>query len=250
MASAPTCGPQTFLDHGRSAHVDRWDGERAITVEQRNLDFLNALVNRICKVLVGAEKFALEMFSKLKDPRYRSLPEELIFLHAEEILEMYPELPRKQRETAVLQKNPALSIVGIGWPLKGGYRTRCAQPTTIGSPTPAKKPALPAQGLNGDILVWNPVTKRRHELTSMGVRVTKETLRQQLELSKQFDFRQLPYHRAILEDRIPLFDRRRHRTVAHANALAAEACLGEVSVTGVAKILKEICAKKDSFVLE
>ena len=105
MASAPTCGPQTFLDHGRSAHVDRWDGERAITVEQRNLDFLNALVNRICKVLVGAEKFALEMFSKLKDPRYRSLPEELIFLHAEEILEMYPELPRKQRETAPAEES-------------------------------------------------------------------------------------------------------------------------------------------------
>ena len=105
-------------------------------------------------------------------------------------------------------------------------------------------------GLNGDILVWNPVTKRRHELSSMGIRVTKDTLKQQLELSHQLDFLQLPYHRAILEDRIPLSiggGIGQSRTLM---LLLRKAHLGEVSVTVWPKILKEICARKDIFVLE
>ena len=124
------------------------------------------MVNRIWKVLVGAEKFALEMFPKLKDPRYPSPPEELIFLHAEEILDMYPDLPRKQRETAVLQKYPAIFIGGIGWPLKDGYphEMRAADYDDWVTDT-SKETGSATHGLNGDILVWNPVTKRRHELT-------------------------------------------------------------------------------------
>ena len=89
--------------------------------EQRNLEFLKAIVSKIWKVIVGAEKFAQSLFPQLKDPRYPNLPENLTFLHAEEILDMYPDLPRKQRETTVLQKYPAVFIVGIGWPLKDGY---------------------------------------------------------------------------------------------------------------------------------
>lgn len=103
-----------FLDHDHSAYVDQWDWERVIAVEQRNLAFLKGIVSKIWKVLVGAEKFAFEMFPQLKDPRYPALPDELIFLHAEEILEMYPDLPRKQRETEVLKKYPAVFIIGIG----------------------------------------------------------------------------------------------------------------------------------------
>src|SRR5215470_15396442 len=110
-----------FLDHDHSAYVDQWDWERVITAEQRNLDFLKAVISKIWKVLVGAERFALEMFPNLKDSRYPNLPEQLMFLHAEEILEMYPDLPRKRRETAILQKYPAIFIIGIGWPLKDGY---------------------------------------------------------------------------------------------------------------------------------
>src|SRR5689334_2521152 len=110
-----------FLDHDHSCYVDQWDWERVITAEQRNIAFLKDIVGRIWKVLVGAEKFAQEMFPALKDPRYPNLPEKLTFLHAEEILDMYPDLPRKQRETAILQKYPAVFIIGIGWPLKDGY---------------------------------------------------------------------------------------------------------------------------------
>ncbi len=110
-----------FLDHDHSCYVDQWDWERAIKAEDRNLNFLKGVVNKIWKVLVGAEKFAQEMFPELRDPRYPNLPEKLTFLHAEEILEMFPDLPRKQRETQILQKYPAVFIVGIGWPLADGY---------------------------------------------------------------------------------------------------------------------------------
>ncbi len=110
-----------FLDHDHSAYVDQWDWERSIRSEQRNLDFLKSIVAKIWQVLVGAEKLAQSLFPQLKDPRFPDLPETLTFLHAEEILEMYPDLPRKQRETAILQKYPAVFIIGIGWPLRDGY---------------------------------------------------------------------------------------------------------------------------------
>ncbi|HVM42479.1 MAG TPA: hypothetical protein VMT77_03180, partial [Gemmatimonadales bacterium] len=171
-----------FLDHDHSSYVDQWDWERTITADQRNLAFLKDVVRRIWKVIVGAEKQVMEMFPKLRDPRYPPLPDELKFLHAEEILDMYPDLPRKQRETQILQKYPAVFIIGIGWVLKDGYphEMRAADYDDWVTPTKSDD-GKPMHGLNGDILVWNPVTKRRHELSSMGIRVTKETLKQQLE---------------------------------------------------------------------
>ena len=240
-----------FLDHDHSAYVDQWDWERAITPEMRNLKFLREVVGRIWKVIVGAERFALDMFPRLEDPRYPRLPETLTFLHAEEILEMFPDLPRKQRETQILQKYPAIFIIGIGWPLADGFphEMRAADYDDWITDTSAES-GRATHGLNGDILVWNPVTRRRHELTSMGIRVTKETLRRQLEMSKQNDFLRLPYHRAILEDRIPLSiggGIGQSRTLM---LLLRKAHLGEVSVTVWPKILKEICAKKNIFVLE
>src|SRR5215469_4164673 len=110
-----------FLDHDHSAYVDQWDWERAITAEQRNLGFLKDIVRRIWKALVGAERHVQELFPALKDKRYPNLPEQLTFLHAEDILDMFPDLPRKQRETAILQRFPAIFIIGIGWTLRDGY---------------------------------------------------------------------------------------------------------------------------------
>jgi len=240
-----------FLDHDHSAYVDQWDWERAVTAEQRNLSFLKAIVSKIWKVLVGAEKFAFEMFPKLKDRRYPTLPKDLTFLHAEEILEMYPDLPRKQRETEVLKNYPAIFIIGIGWPLKDGYphEMRAADYDDWVTDT-SKETAADTHGLNGDILVWNHVTNRRHELTSMGIRVTAETLKKQLELSRQLDFLKLPYHQAILNNEIPLSiggGIGQSRTLM---LLLRKAHLGEVSVTVWPKVLKEMCAKKNILVLE
>ena len=240
-----------FLDHDHSSYVDQWDWERTITADQRNLAFLKDVVRRIWKVIVGAEKHVMDMYPKLRDPRYPPLPQELKFLHAEEILAMYPDLPRKQRETQILQKYPAVFIIGIGWVLKDGYphEMRAADYDDWVTPTKAED-GTPMHGLNGDILVWNPVTKRRHELSSMGIRVTKETLKQQLEISGQLDFLKLPYHQAILKDEIPLSiggGIGQSRTVMY---LLRKAHLGEVSVTVWPEELNRICEQRNIFVLK
>lgn len=117
----------------------------------------------------------------------------------------YPNLPRKQRETAILQEYPAVFIYGIGWTLADGYphEMRAADYDDWVTETVAKD-GRPMHGLNGDILVWNPVTRRRHELSSMGIRVNKQTLVQQLDITNQLHFLDMPYHQAILNDNIPL----------------------------------------------
>ena len=241
-----------FLDHDHSCYVDQWDWERVISPDQRTVRFLELVVRRIWKVLVGAEKFAQEMFPQLKDPRFPNLPEELTFLQAEDILDMYPDLPRKQRETKVLREYaPAVFIVGIGWPLKDGYphENRAADYDDWITDT-SLETGKETHGLNGDILVWNPVTKRRHELTSMGIRVNPETLKKQLEMANLLDNLKFPYHQAIMNNLIPQSiggGIGQSRTLM---LLLRKAHLGEVSVTVWPKILKDLCAKKNIFVLE
>ena len=240
-----------FLDHDHSSYVDQWDWERVITADQRNLEFLKDIVRKIWKVIRGAGIYAREHFPELDSDKYPDFPEELKFLHAEEILEMYPELPRKQRETKIIQEYPALFIIGIGWILKDGYphEMRAADYDDWATPTVTIN-GQTMYGLNGDILVWNPVTRRRHELTSMGIRVTKETLKQQLEITDQLDFLELPYHQAILNDQIPLSiggGIGQSRTYMY---LLRTAHIGEVSVTVWPRAFKEICAKKNIHVLE
>jgi len=240
-----------FLDHDHSAYVDQWDWERVVTAEQRNLEFLKAIVRKIWKVLVGAEKFAQEMFPELRQPRYPNLPEELTFLHAEEILAMYPDLPRKRRETVILQKHPAIFIIGIGWPLLDGlpHENRATDYDDWVTDT-SKQTLRDTHGLNGDILVWDHVTQRRHELSSMGIRVNAETLRRQLEISNLLDNLKFPYHQGIINNELPLSiggGIGQSRTLM---LLLRKAHLGEVSVTVWPKVLKEMCARKNIFVLE
>ena len=240
-----------FLDHDHSAYVDQWDWERVISAGDRNLASLKDIVRRIWHVLVGAEKFVQDLFPVLRDPRFPNLPEEITFLHAEEILEMFPDLPRKQRETEILQKHPAIFIIGIGWPLKDGYphENRAADYDDWITET-RNETRKDTRGLNGDILVWNSVTKRRHELSSMGIRVNAETLRRQLEMANLTGNLQFPYHQAIIHNDLPLSiggGIGQSRTLM---LLLRKAHLGEVSVTVWPKILKEMCAKKNIFVLE
>ena len=241
-----------FLDHDHSVYVDQWDWERVITEDDRNLDFLKDIVNKLWKVIRGAGKMAQERFPKLKTNKYPDFPEQLTFLHAEEMLDWYPDLPRKAREIRTLmEKSSAIFIIGIGWPLKDGYphEMRAADYDDWTTETIVKG-GEQYHGLNGDILVWNPVTRRRHELTSMGIRVTKETLKIQLKMSGQEEFLNFPYHQAILNDEIPLSigggigESRTHMY------LLRTAHIGEVEVSVWPKILKDMCAKRNIHVLE
>jgi aspartate--ammonia ligase len=240
-----------FLDHDHSAYVDQWDWESVITADQRNLDYLKQVVRTIWNVLRGAETHVQDLFPQLRDERYPNLPEEITFLHAEDLLARYPDLPRKQRETAILQEYPAIFIIGIGWTLADGYphELRAADYDDWATPT-LTEDGRPMHGLNGDILVWNHVTNRRHELTSMGIRVDADTLRRQLEITGQLDWLQLPYHRGIVSGELPLSIGGGIGQSRTQILLLRKAHLGEVSVTVWPKILKEMCARHNIHVID
>ena len=240
-----------FLDHDHSAYVDQWDWERVITAEHRNLAFLKEVVGSIWKVLVGAERFAQEMFPQLQG---WAIPQS-----AGET-----DVPARRRNPRYVPRSAAQAAGDEGaanvpghlhyWDwlaIKDGYphENRAADYDDWVTDT-SKETGKPTHGINGDILVWNHVTKRRHELTSMGIRVTAETLKLQLEMAHQLSLMNMPYHQGILTGRIPLSiggGIGQSRTLM---LLLRKAHLGEVSVTVWPKILKEICAKKNIFVLE
>lgn len=240
-----------FLDHDHSSYVDQWDWEKVINAEDRNLDYLKDTVTKIWKVLKGAETHIQKLYPQLKTNKYPDLPDKLKFIHAEEILDMYPDLPRKARETEILQKYPAVFIIGIGWTLQDGYphEMRAADYDDWVTET-VSADGKPMHGLNGDILVWNPITKRRHELTSMGIRVTKDILKQQLKITGQEDFLNMPYHKMIINDEIPLSIGGGIGQSRVYSLILKKAHLGECSVTVWPQILKNICRKKNIYVLE
>jgi len=240
-----------FLDHDHSCYVTQWDWEMVITEDQRNLDYLTEVVKKLWKVIKGAETHVQSLYPQLQTDKYPDLADELYFIHAEDLLARYPDMPRKQRETAILQDHPAVFIYGIGHTLADGYphELRAADYDDWITPT-VSEDGRPMHGLNGDILVWNPVTKRRHELSSMGIRVTKDTLRQQLKITGQLDFLDFPYHQAILNDEIPLSiggGIGQSRTLM---ILLKKAALGEVEVSIWPKILRDMCAERNIHLLE
>ena len=240
-----------FLDHDHSAYVDQWDWELAITKEQRNLQFLKKVVEKIWKVIKGAEIHVQKLFPQLKTDKYPDLPDKLTFLHAEDILAKYPDLPRKERETRIVQEYPAVFIYGIGWTLKDGYphEMRAADYDDWVTDTSAET-HKDTHGINGDILVWNPVTKRRHELTSMGIRVNADTLKMQLEMTNQTHLMKLPYHQGVLNNQLPLSIGGGVGQSRTFMLLLKKAHLGEVSATVWPKILKDMCHRKNIHVIE
>jgi aspartate--ammonia ligase len=240
-----------FLDHDHSAYVDQWDWEQVITDKERNLDYLTMIVKKIWKVLKSAEEYIQAMFPQLIDSRYPNLPAELTFIHAEDLLAMYPDLPRKKRETEIIKKYGAVFIYGIGWTLADGnpHEMRAADYDDWVTET-VSKDGRKMHGLNGDILVWNPITERRHELTSMGIRVNPDTLMKQLHLTDQLNFLELPYHKAIMEGKIPLSIGGGIGQSRTTMLLLKKAHIGEVSVSVWPQKLKDICEAKNIFVLE
>ncbi len=239
------------LDHDHSAYVDQWDWEQVITEEDRNLEYLTAVVNKIWKVLTGAERMVMDKYPELQDPRFPPLPEKLQFIHAEEILARYPDLPRKERETKIIEEHGAVFIYGIGWVLDDGYphEMRAADYDDWVTPTIEKDGKL-MHGLNGDILVYNPVTQRRHELSSMGIRVTKDSLVEQMTMAGREDELSQPYHQMILNDQIPLSIGGGIGQSRVQMLLLRKAHLGEVSTTVWPKPLHEVCEKHNIHVLK
>ncbi|MBE6292365.1 MAG: aspartate--ammonia ligase [Bacteroidales bacterium] len=185
------------LGNLHSLYVDQWDWERVINEENRNVDFLKKTVERIYAAMLRTEYMVYEMYPELQP----SLAEEIHFIHAEELLQMYPNLSPKDREHAIAQKYGAVFIIGIGGKLSSGEPHDNRAPDYDDWSTPNSDGYF---GLNGDIIVWNELLGRSFELSSMGIRVNKEVMQKQLQLTGKEDRAQLYFHQRILNDTLPL----------------------------------------------
>ena len=185
------------LDNLHSLYVDQWDWEAVITRDQRNLDFLKNIVRRIYAAILRTEFLVCERYCSLQP----FLPQEIHFIHSEDLLAMYPDKSVKEREDLIAKKYGAVFIIGIGGKLANGephdgrapdyddWTTECGE---------GKK------GLNGDILIWYPVLGRAVEISSMGIRVDQESLLRQLKLTGKEDRAQLYFHKKLLNGELPL----------------------------------------------
>lgn len=185
------------LDNLHSLYVDQWDWEAVITKEQRTVAFLKNVVERIYAAIRRTEYLTCETYPQIKP----FLPEKITFVHAEELLQMYPDKSPKEREDAICKKYGAVFIIGIGGKLSNGEKHDGRAPdyddwSTVGENGLA--------GLNGDILIWYPVLGRSFELSSMGIRVNKEALLLQLKLEGKEEREGLYFHQKLLKDELPL----------------------------------------------
>ncbi|MCF0236207.1 MAG: aspartate--ammonia ligase [Bacteroidaceae bacterium] len=185
------------LGNLHSLYVDQWDWERVISADDRNIDFLQRIVRCIYEALRRTEYLVCERFPQLQP----QLPEHITFIHAEELRQRFPNLSAKEREDAITRELGAVFVVGIGCPLGDGepHDLRAPDYDDYSTPTPLGWP-----GLNGDLLVWHPVLERAFELSSMGIRVDKATLLQQLQESGKEDRLELYFHKRLIDGTLPL----------------------------------------------
>jgi aspartate--ammonia ligase len=185
------------LDNLHSIYVDQWDWERVITEDERHLDFLKQIVRRIYAVLKETEEAV--------DERYRHiqpmLPDEITFVHAEELLERWPDLGPRQREDKITQEKGVVFVVGIGGALQDGSIHDGRAPDYDDWVTPTGDGH---RGLNGDILLWYPLLNRAFEISSMGIRVNGEALIQQLEIRGATERLEYEWHKRLLAGELPL----------------------------------------------
>ena len=185
------------LDNLHSLYVDQWDWEMVIQKENRTLAFLKDIVERIYASIRRTEYLTCETYPQLKP----FLPEKIHFIHAEELLSMYPDKTPKEREEAICKACGAVFVTGIGGELSNGEKHDGRAPDYDDWSTVAEDGR---KGLNGDILIWNPVLECSFELSSMGIRVDKESLLRQLKTEHEEQRSQLYFHQRLLNDELPL----------------------------------------------
>ncbi len=188
--------PEEDLDNIHSIYVDQWDWEKVIAPEQRSLSFLKKVVRRIYEAIKVTENKLYVEFPQIEP----MLPDDIYFVHAEELLQMYPGLAPKEREDAVTRKHKAVFVIGIGGALTDGnpHDGRAADYddwTTLNDDG--------YHGLNGDLLLWNPVLESAFEVSSMGIRVDAQALKRQLYLKGEQFKMELLYHKMLLEGKLP-----------------------------------------------
>ena len=190
------------LDNLHSLYVDQWDWERrVITPEERTIAFLKRTVNGIYSSMVRTEYMVCEMYPQISP----MLPDSVLFIHAEELRQRYPDLSPKEREDAIAKEYGAVFIIGIGGELSDGsvHDGRASDYDDWSSLNGDGQEEAPYRGLNGDILVWNPVLEDSFELSSMGIRVNPESLRRQLVQRHEEWKSDLYFHRLLLSGELP-----------------------------------------------
>jgi aspartate--ammonia ligase len=185
------------LDNLHSIYVDQWDWERVIRARERSLDFLKNIVRAIYGVLLQTEAAVHQRYPQITP----LLPQEISFVHAEELQERWPDVGPRERENRITKERGAVFVIGIGGPLADGaiHDGRAPDYDDWITPTGSGR-----KGLNGDILLWYPLLNRAFEISSMGIRVSRETLVQQLEVRGASRRCELPWHKRLLAGELPL----------------------------------------------
>jgi aspartate--ammonia ligase len=184
------------LDNLHSIYVDQWDWEKIITVEDRCLDSLKEIVRVIYAVMCRTEFHIASRYPQIRPV----LPKEIVFCTTEELADRYPDLDPREREDRICAEHRAVFLIGIGADLADGRPHDGRAPDYDDWTT--KRPDG-GRGLNGDILLWNPVLKKAFEISSMGIRVDAECLRRQLRIRGNEERADLPFHKMLLEGKLP-----------------------------------------------
>jgi aspartate--ammonia ligase len=189
--------PDEELSPIHSIYVDQWDWEKRISGKERSIKYLKATVEKIYDAIKAAEYRVEELLPEIEP----FLPEKITFIHSEELAKEFPGLTPKQREDKAAELFGAVFIIGIGAELSEGIPHDKRAPDYDDWTTLNEEGFL---GLNGDIIVWNPILKKAFELSSMGVRVDSTALYKQLSIAKCLDRLNLFYHRQVITENIPL----------------------------------------------
>jgi aspartate--ammonia ligase len=189
--------PDETLDNTHSLYVDQWDWERVIAPEERTVEFLKRVVRKIYDVIRRTERYVCYHYDRIEP----TLPDEIIFLHAEELEQRYGALSPREREAAACREHGAVFVIGIGGPLKDGRPHDGRAPDYDDWSTPAENGRA---GLNGDIFVYNPILESSYELSSMGIRVDAAALRRQMKMTGTESRKDLYFHRRLLAGELPL----------------------------------------------
>lgn len=189
--------PDEELDNIHSLYVDQWDWERVINRKERNLDFLKYIVRKIYEVLKRTEYTVNENYGVLKPV----LPHDITFIHSEDLQQQYPDLDPRERETEAARKHGAIFVIGIGSKLADGKPHDGRAPDYDDWTTLTEKGH---KGLNGDIILWNPILESAFEVSSMGIRVDKESLQEQLEITGTTERKSLLFHKRLINGELPL----------------------------------------------
>lgn len=219
-------------DEIHSIYVDQWDWERVISEDERNLSYLKEIVGKIYSAIYSTAKIIESMYDI-----ENFLPKQLTFVTSQELEDIYPDLTPSQRENELAKQLGAIFIIGIGDELKSGKRHD------------NRAPDYDDWALNGDLIVWYPLLNRSIELSSMGIRVNKEAMLYQLEKKNAMDRVNLPFHKALLNDELPLTIGGGIGQSRLCMVLLHKAHIGEVQNSIWPEELIEECKSKNIFLL-